>query len=56
MIRTALREVNGGIRRAAAKVGLSPQALLRRLENGRSCALARSKDWPLRRVLSLAGH
>ena len=32
MIRTALREVNGGIRRAAAKVGLSPQALLRRLE------------------------
>jgi len=32
MIRTALREGNGGIRRAAAKVGLSPQALLRRLE------------------------
>ena len=32
MIRNALREVNGGIRRAAAKVGLSPQALLRRLE------------------------
>lgn len=32
MIRTALREANGGIRRAAAKVGLSPQALLRRLE------------------------
>jgi len=32
MIRAALRECNGGIRRAAAKVGLSPQALLRRLE------------------------
>jgi len=32
MIRTALREARGGIRRAAAKVGLSPQALLRRLE------------------------
>ncbi len=32
MIRTALREANGGIRRAAAKVGLSPQALLRRME------------------------
>ncbi len=32
MIRAALREANGGIRRAAAKVGLSPQALLRRLE------------------------
>ena len=32
MIRMALREASGGIRRAAAKVGLSPQALLRRLE------------------------
>ena len=32
MICTALHEANGGIRRAAAKVGLSPQALLRRLE------------------------
>jgi DNA-binding NtrC family response regulator len=32
MIRTALSEANGGIRRAAAKVGLSPQSLLRRLE------------------------
>ncbi len=32
MIRSALREANGGIRRTAAKVGLSPQALLRRLE------------------------
>ena len=32
LIRAALRESNGGIRRAAAKVGLSPQALLRRLE------------------------
>jgi DNA-binding NtrC family response regulator len=32
MIRVALREARGGIRRAAAKVGLSPQALLRRLE------------------------
>jgi DNA-binding NtrC family response regulator len=32
MIEAALRDANGGIRRAAAKVGLSPQALLRRLE------------------------
>jgi DNA-binding Lrp family transcriptional regulator len=32
MIETALRDANGGIRRAAAKVGLSPQALLRRLD------------------------
>jgi DNA-binding NtrC family response regulator len=32
LIQTALAEANGGIRRAAAKVGLSPQALLRRLE------------------------
>jgi transcriptional regulator with PAS, ATPase and Fis domain len=32
MIGAALREANGGIRRAAAKLGLSPQALLRRLE------------------------
>jgi len=32
MIRSALHECKGGIRRAAAKVGLSPQALLRRLE------------------------
>ena len=31
-IRAALAEANGGIRRAAAKLGLSPQALLRRLE------------------------
>ena len=41
MIRAALREANGGIRRAAAKVGLSPQALLRRLEK-----------WPELRVAS----
>ncbi len=32
LIRETLREVNGGIRRAATKLGLSPQALLRRLE------------------------
>ena len=32
LIRDTLRETNGGIRRAAAKLGLSPQALLRRLE------------------------
>ena len=32
LIRTTLRECNGGIRRSAAKLGLSPQALLRRLE------------------------
>ena len=32
LIRSALHECKGGIRRAAAKVGLSPQALLRRLE------------------------
>lgn len=32
LIRDTLREVNGGIRRAAAKLGMSPQALLRRLE------------------------
>lgn len=32
MVRAALQECRGGIRRAAAKVGLSPQALLRRLE------------------------
>jgi DNA-binding NtrC family response regulator len=32
MIRATLIESNGGIRRAAAKLGLSPQALLRRLE------------------------
>ncbi len=32
LLRTALRETKGGIRRAAARVGLSPQALLRRLE------------------------
>lgn len=32
LIRQTLREVNGGIRRAAAKLGFSPQALLRRLE------------------------
>ena len=32
MIESALRDANGGIRRAAAKVGLSPQSLLRRLE------------------------
>lgn len=32
LIRTTLRECNGGIRRAAAKLGFSPQALLRRLE------------------------
>ncbi len=31
-IRDTLREVNGGIRRAATKLGMSPQALLRRLE------------------------
>ena len=32
LIQQALTETNGGIRRAAAKLGLSPQALLRRLE------------------------
>lgn len=32
LIRVTLRENNGGIRRAANKLGLSPQALLRRLE------------------------
>lgn len=32
LIRETLREANGGIRRAAAKLGMSPQALLRRLE------------------------
>ncbi|MDB6034744.1 MAG: Fis family transcriptional regulator [Verrucomicrobiales bacterium] len=32
MIEEALREAKGGIRRAAAKLGLSPQSLLRRLE------------------------
>jgi two-component system response regulator AtoC len=32
LIRETLREVNGGIRRAATKLGMSPQALLRRLE------------------------
>ena len=32
LIRDTLREVHGGIRRAATKLGMSPQALLRRLE------------------------
>jgi DNA-binding NtrC family response regulator len=32
LIRDTLRECNGGIRRAAMKLGMSPQALLRRLE------------------------
>jgi len=32
LINDAMRETQGGIRRAAAKLGLSPQALLRRLE------------------------
>jgi DNA-binding NtrC family response regulator len=32
LIRAVLRETRGGIRRTAVKVGLSPQALLRRLE------------------------
>ena len=32
LIRDTLRECNGGIRRAATKLGFSPQALLRRLE------------------------
>ncbi len=32
LIRDTLRETQGGIRRAAAKLGMSPQALLRRLE------------------------
>lgn len=32
LIRDTLRETHGGIRRAAAKLGMSPQALLRRLE------------------------
>jgi two-component system, NtrC family, response regulator AtoC len=32
LIRDTLLEVNGGIRRAAIKLGMSPQALLRRLE------------------------
>ena len=32
LIRDTMRESNGGIRRAATKLGMSPQALLRRLE------------------------
>jgi transcriptional regulator with PAS, ATPase and Fis domain len=32
LIRTTLRESHGGIRRAAGKLGMSPQALLRRLD------------------------
>jgi len=32
LIRETLALTNGGIRRAAAKLGMSPQALLRRLE------------------------
>lgn len=32
LIRRTLRETHGGIRRAAARLGISPQALLRRLE------------------------
>ena len=32
LIRATLREANGGIRRTATKLGMSPQALLRRLE------------------------
>ena len=32
LIRDTLHETNGGIRRAASKLGMSPQALLRRLE------------------------
>lgn len=32
LIRDTLRETNGGIRRATTKLGMSPQALLRRLE------------------------
>jgi len=32
LIGETLREANGGIRRAASKLGISPQALLRRLE------------------------
>ena len=32
LIRDTLGETNGGIRRAATKLGMSPQALLRRLE------------------------
>ena len=32
LIKQTLGETNGGIRRAAAKLGMSPQALLRRLE------------------------
>jgi DNA-binding NtrC family response regulator len=32
LIREALVETHGGIRRSAAKLGMSPQALLRRLE------------------------
>lgn len=32
LIRDTLREANGGIRRTATKLGMSPQALLRRLE------------------------
>jgi len=41
LIRATLRECNGGIRRSAAKLGLSPQALLRRLEK-----------WPELRVVA----
>jgi len=32
LIRETLNQTNGGIRRAATKLGMSPQALLRRLE------------------------
>jgi DNA-binding NtrC family response regulator len=41
LIKQALKETNGVIRRAAAKLGLSHQALLRRLEK-----------WPELRVVN----
>jgi two-component system response regulator AtoC len=43
LIRDTIRETNGGIRRAATKLGMSPQALLRRLEK-----------WPELRISKVA--
>lgn len=43
LIRDTIRESNGGIRRAATKLGMSPQALLRRLEK-----------WPELRISKVA--
>jgi len=43
LIRDTMQETNGGIRRAATKLGMSPQALLRRLEK-----------WPELRISKVA--